>query len=210
MADEYNNGVAYLMALRQASTAAPSPSPELDPANVDSTGGQEFQGINKRRSPRYKCEGSAQIREEGKDVATWATFTDISLHGCYVEAQATYPVGTILHLKLEVNGIRLETKGNVRVNYPYLGMGIAFVDLSGDSEAHLRQMLAGIVHPCMIMGPGIASCLPSEGRLDTVPVITNPQAAINELLDFFENRQMLMREDFLRILKKSQTAEPDR
>ena len=34
------------------------------------------------------------MREEGCDVRTWATFTDVSLHGCYVEAQATYPVGT--------------------------------------------------------------------------------------------------------------------
>jgi hypothetical protein len=51
------------------------------------------------------------MREEGCDVRTWATFTDVSLHGCYVEAQATYPVGTVLHMKLETNGLRLEATG---------------------------------------------------------------------------------------------------
>ena len=76
------------------------------------------------------AKAAPRLREDGRDVRTWATFSDVSLHGCYVEAQATYPVGTILHMKLEANGVRVETKGNVRVSYPYLGMGIAFVDMS--------------------------------------------------------------------------------
>jgi len=32
------------------------------------------------------------LREITSSVATWATFTDISLHGCYVEAMFTFPV----------------------------------------------------------------------------------------------------------------------
>ena len=72
---------------------------------------EHFTGADKRRSPRYKCEGSAELREQGCDVRTWATFTDVSLHGCYVEAQATYPAGTMLHMKLEANGIRMEGTG---------------------------------------------------------------------------------------------------
>jgi hypothetical protein len=46
----------------------------------------------RRQSPRYKCEGSAQFRVGGSAVRTWGTFTDISLGGCYVEMTATYPV----------------------------------------------------------------------------------------------------------------------
>jgi hypothetical protein len=42
-----------------------------------------YQGAEKRRSPRYKCEGSAEMRELSCDVHTWATVTDISRHGCY-------------------------------------------------------------------------------------------------------------------------------
>lgn len=196
MAQE-NEGVAYLRALKQADT----PSPDLSPAPNT---GERFHGAEKRRSFRYKCEGSAEIREEGCDVRTWASFTDISLHGCYVEAQATYPAGTLLHMKLEANGIRLEIKGNVRVNYPYLGMGIAFVDVSEENQALLRQLLATISHPCVIMGPGIASTLAAAGPLNSVPLITDPGAAVQALIEFFENRQMLMREDFLRILQQSQ------
>jgi hypothetical protein len=34
--------------------------------------------------------------------------------------------------------------------------------------------------------------------------ITNPQAALQGIADFFEDRQILSREEFLRILRKSQ------
>ena len=137
MAQELNDGVSYLKALKQAtgspSGAAAAPVRAQDKAmETPSTtqNSESFAGAEKRRSPRYKCEGSAELREDGCDVRTWATFTDVGLHGCYVEAQATYPAGTLLHMKLEVNGVRFEAKGKVRISYPYLGMGIAFEDIS--------------------------------------------------------------------------------
>ena len=206
MAEENDESVAYLRALRHGAETDTAPT---DPSHVPTKSvpteqdGDSYQGPEKRRSRRYKCEGSVQIREEGREIPTWASFTDISLHGCYVEAQATYPAGTLLHLKLESNGIRVETKGTVRVNYPYLGMGIAFVEMSQENQAQLRRMLATITHPCVIMGPGIASSLPANSPL-AAPLINDPAAAVQALMDFFESRQMLMREDFLRIVRRSQ------
>jgi PilZ domain len=213
MAEEINSGVAYLAALKKSGTAAaaaPAKYPSEPPAesHLLNPPGDEFKGVEKRRSIRYRCEGSAQIRDESCEVSTWATFTDISVHGCYVEAQATYPAGTILNMKLDANGFRIETKGNVRVSYPYLGMGIAFIDITDDNVTQLKRLLATISHPCMIMGPGIASSLPAVDPLSDLPSITNPEAALRALTEFFENRQMLMRDDFLRIVRKSQSDAP--
>jgi PilZ domain len=209
MPEEINEGIAYLRALKQSAgpggaAAGPARESELASQGVPVQPEQQFRGAEKRRSIRYKCEGSAQLREEGVDIHTWVSFTDVSLHGCYVEAQATYPAGTILHMKLEANGIRVETKGKVVVNYPYLGMGISFEEMSEENDAHLKRLLATLSHSSAIMGPGIASSLPANGSLEEVPVISDPEAAIQALLDFFENRQVLMREDLLRVLKKSQ------
>jgi hypothetical protein len=202
MAQDSNEAISYLMALKQANSAAPAHPG--DPVHASDIPEPEYHGINKRRSPRYKCEGSVQIREQGKDVHTWASFTDISFHGCYVEAQATYPVGTVLQLKLEANGTRVEALGNVRVNYPYLGMGIAFVEMSEENAAHLRQMLTAITRPSVIAGPAIASTLPATAPLTGLSEITNPQAALQALIDFFETRQMLVREDFVCLVSNSQ------
>lgn len=207
MAEQKQEGVAYLRALKQSSQAdaasASAGHPETDQQSADFG---RFQGANKRRAPRYKCEGSIEIREDGCEVRTWATFTDISVYGCYVEAQATYPAGSILNMKLEANGIRVETRGNVRVSYPYLGMGIAFVGMTEENLGRLRQMLASISRGCAIVGPGIASALPSTGSMGPLPAVSDPAAAIQELIEFFESRQMLMRDDFLRILRKNQAT----
>lgn len=214
MAQEINDGVNYLRALKQTGNplAATQAAPAQETGAEEHSGsgatvadpGERFQGAEKRRSRRYQCEGSVEMCEDGCEVRTWATFSDIGLHGCYVEAHATYPIGTVLHMKLEANGVRVETKGSVRVSYPYLGMGVAFGEISEENRARLRELLATISRPIVIMGPGIASSLPASGPLDAVPLIAEPGAAVQALIEFFEGRQMLMREDFLRILRKSQ------
>ena len=144
------------------------------------------------------------MREEGCDVRTWVTFTDIGLHGCYVEAQATYPAGTLLHMKLEVNGIRFETKGKVRISYPYLGMGVAFGEMWEENLGRLKQLLATLSRPGVIMGPGANAPHPTTGPMEAVPPITNAEAAVRAVIEFFEIHQVLMRDDFLKLMKKSQ------
>ncbi|HUC29820.1 MAG TPA: PilZ domain-containing protein [Candidatus Acidoferrum sp.] len=207
MMQENDQGIAYLMALKRGAAAAPAPARENNheaAAGIEPASQNSYSGAEKRRSPRYKCEGSVEMCEVSCEVRTWATFTDISVHGCYVEAQATYPVGSVLRLKLEANGQRVEATGNVRVSYPYLGMGIAFVKITGENEARLRNMLASLSRPSVIIGPGLPSTLPARGPLEAVPAIPDPTAAIQALIDFFESQQMLMREDFLRVLRQSQ------
>ncbi len=94
----------------------------------------------------------------------------------------------------------------MRVNDPYLGMGIAFADTSEENLTRLKPVLATVSHPSMIMGPGIACLLPATDPLKSVPLITSPDAALQALIEFFENRQLLMRDDFLRILRQSQVT----
>jgi PilZ domain len=216
MAQEVDEGVSYLKALKQSTagceTMAATPPADnstgkASPKGSPAIAAEQFRGPEKRRSTRYQCDGSAEIRAEGSDLQTWARFTDISLHGCYVEAQETHAVGTILHLKLEANGVRLENKGSVRVSYPHLGMGIAFLETSDETRGYLQQMLGSMARPTSIMGPGIASALPALDPIEPFPPITNPTAAMQALVEFFTNRQMLMREDFRRILRKSQGAD---
>jgi hypothetical protein len=203
MTKDSESGLAYLRALKGPAmeTRATRETPSV--ASATSASGDNFPGLEKRRSRRYKCEGSAEIRAESSSIRTWANFTDISLHGCYVEAQATYPVGTLLHMKLDMNGIRIEPKGIVKISYPALGMGIAFADVTPHDTAELRRLLAGLARPGMIMDARVSSSMTSAANA-AVPAISNPAAAIRTLVEFFDNKQVLVREEFLRILRKSQ------
>ncbi len=210
MAQDTNEGVAYLMALKQgvsanagsSLTAGQNPGPPQ--ATVPTDSGERFQGAEKRRSVRYKCEGSAEVRKDGCEVRTFAAFTDISLHGCYVEAQATYPPGTVLELKLEANGFRVETKGVVRVTYPYLGMGISFEGMSEENTARLRQLVTGLSNRGVAIGGGGLASAGAGNSMADIPVISDPASAVQALIEFFASRQALLREDFVLIVKRSQ------
>ena len=209
MADEEDAGAAYLAALKQSSVpraagAAPARAPVVPRSPDSRTGGAIPTGsVDKRRSPRYRCQGSAHIREIASGVAIWTTFTDISLHGCYVEATATYPVGVALSLKLEANGFRVEATGEVRVNYPNLGMGISFTNMPEEDRERLRELVRSISRPSVIVGSRVATRAASPIPTEPLPTVANPRAALQAILDFFEDRHMMGREEFLRILRRS-------
>ncbi|MGA8235223.1 MAG: PilZ domain-containing protein [Candidatus Sulfotelmatobacter sp.] len=209
MADEEDAGAAYLAALKQSSVpraagAAPARATVVPRAPDSRTGGTIPAGsVDKRRSPRYRCQGSAHIREIASGVAIWTTFTDISLHGCYVEATATYPVGVLLGLKLEANGFRVEATGEVRVTYPSLGMGISFTTMPEEDRERLRELVRSISRPSVIVGSRVATRAASPVPTEPLPTVANPSAALQAMRDFFEDRHMMGREEFLRILRRS-------
>ncbi|MGA9979000.1 MAG: PilZ domain-containing protein [Candidatus Sulfotelmatobacter sp.] len=212
MAQETDEGLAYLQALKQsaptAAASAPAAQPNVQGAPAcaptqNSVGPQTFV-VEKRRSPRYKCESSVELCQEGSELRTWATCTDMSMHGCYVEAPTTYPVGTNLSMKLQANDFQVQSRGCVRVTYPCLGMGIAFVEMSEENRSRLRQLLRNISRPSVILGLATASPLSAATTMLSITLPSDPAAAIRALVEFFESRQLLMRDEFLRILRKSQ------
>jgi hypothetical protein len=202
MTHESSDGISYLMALKQSSTGS-TRSGVMPSSGINGAEKQDFKSVEKRRSPRYKCEGSAELRQEGASVHTWATFTDVSMHGCYVEATSTYPVETVLDMKLNANGFEIQTRGKVRMSYPFLGMGIAFTEVPEPGSTHLKELLRTLSRPSVIMGTG-SSSFSSALRFESVPLISNPTAAIQAIIEFFDKRQMLMRDEFLAILHRSQ------
>jgi hypothetical protein len=221
MSDENDAGANYLAALRQSGTphtAGAAPARALDvqrfgeghrgqahPSEAQSANTTFFTKTPRpehRKSPRYECTGSARLQERGSASSTWATFVDISMHGCYVESAAPHAVGTLLDLRLEVNSFRIEAIGEVRVTYPGLGMGISFTRIADEDRERLRELVRSISPPSVILGSRIAMPPAPAMRLSTTSV-TNPTAALQAIMKFFEGRHMMGREEFLQILRKS-------
>ena len=212
MAHDTDEGLAYLQALKQSAPPAAAPARQPNSAETpvrapepNASGPQTFTGGEKRRSPRYRCEASVEICQEGSDLRTWATCTDVSMHGCYVEATATHPVGTNLALKLQANEFQVQSKGCVRVAYPTLGMGIAFTEISEENRSRLKELLRSISRPSVILGAGtaLASSLPAGATSTSIALPSDAAAALRALAEFFESRQLLMRDEFLRILRRA-------
>lgn len=195
--------VAPSSSANSASLNKPSPNkPSLNKSSMDKPR-LDRPSLDKRKSPRYRCKGSARI-ESDRGVATWATFADISMHGCYIESPAPLPVGTVLGLRLEVNGLRVEAAGEVRVAYPNLGMGISFIRISEENRERLRELVGSLLRSSVLLEPrataGLGPIPPSEAQ----PAVANPGAVLQAIRSFFENRHVMGRDEFLRILQKSQ------
>ena len=209
MVDETDAGASYLAALKR-STAAAAParahnsvSPAETPPAIGLIPGRMEPAVEQRRSPRYQCQGSAQLRDTASGVGMWATFSDISLHGCYVEAAACYPLGAVLALSIEVNGFRLQATGEVRASYPGLGMGISFTNVSDADRERLRDLVRSISQPSVIMGSHAPERPSTAMPVPPAPVAANPAAVLETIQKFFEDRHVMGREEFLRILRKN-------
>jgi hypothetical protein len=208
MPDDNDAGASYLSSLRRsakphsASAAAPARALEANPLNAPSPGNSA--SADKRKSPRYVCEGSARIQEVGSTTATWVKFADISMHGCYVETATPFRSGTSLTLKLDANGFRLEAIGEVRVVYSGLGMGVSFLKMSEEDRGRLRELVRSISPASVIVTQPGSHRAPSAGPpSQVVPVVTNPAAVLQAILKFFEDRHVMGREEFLKILRIS-------
>lgn len=212
--DETSDGADYLSALKrsgspQAGGAAAARAPE--PPHSAATLGEvptpnraNPARAEKRKTPRYKCKGSARLQEKGSTAPTWATFADISMFGCYVETANPLRAGTVLSLKLEINGFRVEATGEVRVAYPSLGMGISFIKISEKDREQLRELVASISRPSTTPSAQSATRARAIPQLDVLSATANPSAALQAMRSFFENRHVMGREEFLRILRKNQ------
>jgi hypothetical protein len=197
--DEIGNGASYLSALKRS--GSPQTVGIAPMRAVNSKSPAVNQGAERRRSPRYRCQGSAHLSNLENGVSTWATFTDISLHGCYVETASTFHIGTAIGLKIDVNGFRVETKGEVRVAYPGLGMGIFFTTMSEEDRGRLRELLKSLTKPSVILSSGT---VPRAARAESLTTVKHPEAVVQAIMNFFEGRQMLSQEEFFRILRKNQ------
>ena len=151
----------------------------------------------RRRHPRYKCEGSAEFRSEGSSVRTWASVTDLSRGGCYVEMYSTFPEDTAVDLVIEVAGYRFHTKGLVRITYPFLGMGIAFSEISGGD---LEQLDALLHH----LEGGLSPEAPAGHPQLDVSRVLDQSAALGAVAKFFQNHEILTREQFGELLTRNE------
>lgn len=175
------------------------PLPSIRPAATSIPGSGHVRVREKRRRPRFKCEGTVVFRTDGVDMRTWATFTDISLSGCYVELAATFAINTSVNMALDVRGVHVEVKGIVRTSYPLVGMGIEFTEIAEREKLALEEMLrrlegtTGPVEPAAFPVPAPPSLL----------MIVDPGAALNAVAKFFQNNQALTREQFAELMGKS-------
>ena len=152
----------------------------------------------RRRVPRVRCSGSVEFHVDGTELRMWGNLTDISLLGCYVEMNTTFPVHTKVHLVLKSFGERVQAAGTVRATYPFLGMGIVFSKMEPAQLQRLEKLMAALAGRNAISG---VETVDVAGRETTIGS-ADPKAFVKDLNEFFRTKSVLSRDEFLEIAKR--------
>ena len=181
-----------------AAGAAVAPDPRFTGGKIAPPIESEAATQEKRRYPRFKCEGSLELKTDGASLHTWATFTDISVAGCYVEIMTTFPVGTMMDLRLGMHGFLVNTRAVVRATYPFLGMGIEFIESSPSDQEQIELMMVSLA------GVAAKKLQVPEIKGLKLPPVTEPGAVIDAVVNFFKEKTSLSADEFVRLVQDSQ------
>lgn len=192
-----NNG-SRTPAAAIAAPVAPVPAPLPAPVSAQAPGASRT-FIERRKTPRLRCSGSLELRAEGTDVRIWGTLTDVGLHGCYVEMNTTFPIGTKVDLVLKSMSIRVETPGIIRATYPFLGMGMSFANTEPQQKLHLQQLLSALRSRSHFLA---SDPVEHDEKKDPLAA-ADPKALVDEIALFFRRNTALSREEFYQLAKRT-------
>jgi PilZ domain-containing protein len=99
------------------------------------------QASDKRWHTRFECNGAASVRPADSDETSFGQVKDISLGGVYVETPAPLPVNTLVHVKMKLEGLAVESPGVVRTIYPQVGMGISFQRMLPENQDRIGDVI---------------------------------------------------------------------
>jgi hypothetical protein len=117
----------------------------------------------RRRFPRYRCEGKAEIRVPDSTTVIWGTVTDLSSGGCYVELPSPLAMGQVAKLDLSVLDVTIVIEAKVAVVHPMFGMGVAFTNCNQQEFQKLQEILYHL--------SGLSEPLPESEWAATPPAV---------------------------------------
>ncbi|HET9182257.1 MAG TPA: PilZ domain-containing protein [Candidatus Angelobacter sp.] len=101
----------------------------------------------RRRHTRYPCTGGVEIRRNEGVAGIFASLTDISMQGCYVETVSTLPAETEVVFMVRVRDTVIRGRALVKTSNHAVGMGLEFMHLATEDQQKLEFLvgtLAGI------------------------------------------------------------------
>ena len=101
--------------------------------------------VERRENTRYFVGLEIEIKEVGGRFPLRGTTTDVSLGGCYLATIFPLAVGSQIHFSMWVADDNVKGCGSVQTCHPGVGMGIRFIDLTGEGRLLLDGFLQASV-----------------------------------------------------------------
>jgi hypothetical protein len=122
--------------------------------------------VEKRWHTRFECSGGASVRAQGTGYPVHGQVKDIARGGVYVETTTPLTLNAEVYVKMNVEGVAIESLGVVRTSYPLVGMGISFQNISAENQERLDQVIESIrsraATPKNLTEPALALSTPAQ------------------------------------------------
>src|ERR1700687_1883394 len=120
-----------------------------DDPNVRVDGPSEYQGIERRqnerrRNLRYPFTASVDAVEPKSNAKISGRTSAISLAGCYVDTINSFPVETIIKIRLTKERVTFEADAKVVLSKVGMGMGVAFISAVPQQIPIFQKWINGV------------------------------------------------------------------
>jgi len=107
---------------------------------------------DRRRSPRFRCGGCAEINcLPSTGILLTGTIRDLSLHGCCMDTSLPIHCGVRAEIVVRVNAASFRAVGEVRAIRGQSGAGLEFVHLSAGGKNMLGDLLKDLARLQVVM-----------------------------------------------------------
>lgn len=156
---------------------------------------------DRRRFPRFRCSGAAEILREGQRWA-WGTLTDVSSGGCYIDTNQPLPLGAEARLRLTVADISVEIDAKTASVTPMMGMGMEFVAMLQEQKIKLVEIIEKI--SATEPAPVPHKPAPSEAAKATLRITREAAPGIlARIIERINEKGVLTRQELIDIVKSN-------
>jgi DNA-binding response OmpR family regulator len=148
---------------------------------------------------------SSQLPEpEQDDPPVTCRLTDLSLGGCYLTTSSPFPNATRVILSIRSADLEIRAGGVVRVTHPEFGMGVEFLQTTGEQQDQVRRMIDTLrtsgespelqVEPDGLEGLSPDASCPARGHADDALVDLfrqQPQAPVEVFLQQMQQQRQM-------------------
>jgi hypothetical protein len=102
---------------------------------------QEQPGRERRRHPRYSCDGYAEVHLPHAGLRFRGRIQNLSVSGCYIETELNLERGTYIEVFFGLHQLRFRLAGNVIGVDGRSGVRIAFLNVTGRRATHIEELM---------------------------------------------------------------------
>lgn len=97
----------------------------------------------RRRMPRYPCEGAGEVMVLGGALHFSGEVRNLSATGCYLATEVVFTLerGTQVEVVMTIDGVHFRVAGGVRSNHRVRGVGLEFMNVSPRCARLIQELV---------------------------------------------------------------------